>query len=229
MILRIASLLNRFRKEERGAVVVDFVPVFFALIVLVLVVFEIGIAYFLSLRSYKAAQIGARAAAVLPALHPGVPQINERFSEADEMGVPCLLPNGPTNVSRCVNPGGPWTCFGSDLSVGGCDARATEFDLIVENMRRTFPDLTRSEVIVSYIYRGLGETGGPFIPEVNVTIEAQAYRFVTFRLGSNSNSRSGQQLITDPDTIYGGVSASAFAENTVPQAINLPPPPDENN
>lgn len=215
MILRIANLLGKLRKfqrEERGAVVVDFIPVFFALIVVVLVVFEIGIAYFLSLRAYKAAQLGARAATVVPAVHPGVPSSNVRTNSTGQLGIPCLNPGTNPVSSRCVDPGGPWICDGSDLGAQGCDE--VGFALIVNNMRRTFPDLEPEEVTVSYIYRGLGETGGPLVPEVNVRILPQAYRFVIFRLGSDHRGTSSEQLVSSPATRYGGVSASAFSENT---------------
>lgn len=212
MILRLAALLKKFRNEDRGAVVVDFIPVFFALIVVVLVIFEIGIAYFLSLRAYKAAQLGARAATVVPAIHPGVPAINERLNPTGQLGVPCLDPRTPS-TSRCVIPAGsPWICSGTNLSAANCNEDG--FNQIVRDMQRTFPDLGPDEVTVSYIYRGLGETGGPFVPEVNVRIQAQAYRFMIFRLGSSSRGTSSEQLVSNPTTRYGGVSASAFGENT---------------
>lgn len=215
MIMRIANLLaklKKFQRDERGAVVVDFIPVFFALIIVVLVVFEIGIAYFLSLRAYKAAQLGARAATVVPAVHPAVPISNVRTNPTGLLGIPCLDPRTNPASSRCVDPGGPWICDGANLGDQGCDEDG--FNLIVQNMRRTFPDLEPEEVTVSYIDRGLGETGGTFVPEVNVRILPQAYRFLIFRLGPDHRGTSSEQLVSSPATRYGGVSASAFSENT---------------
>ncbi|MFK7945527.1 MAG: TadE/TadG family type IV pilus assembly protein [Paracoccaceae bacterium] len=211
MIRRLNSIFRKFRTEERGAVVVDFIPVFFCMIVVVLVIFEIGIAYFLSLRAYKAAQLGARAATVVPAVHPDVPPTNVRVNPVGELGVPCLDPRTNPASSRCVDPGGPWVCNGANL--GPCAANSDDFLLIVRDMQRTFPDLEPDEVTVSYIYRGLGETGGNFVPEVNVRIQAQAYRFVIFRLGSDQPGTRPQQLVSAPATRYGGVSASAFPDN----------------
>lgn len=208
MTARLRRQLRRFCADERGAVVVDYIPVFFFLILLVLLIFEIGIAYFLSLRAYKAAQLGARVATVLPAVHSGVPTINQRRNPLGSLGEPCFNPGG---VDRCVDPGGPWICTGSNLG-GECNEGV--FNLIVADMQRTFPDLTASEVTIAYIYRRLGETGGPLVPEVNVSIQQQAYEFVMFTLGSNASGRSDGQLAAHPATRYGGVSASAFAENT---------------
>lgn len=208
MMCGINRLLRRFRRDEDGAVVVDFIPVFFGLIIVVLVIFEIGIAYFLSLRSYKAAQVGARFATVIEAVHSDVPSINERRNEIGRLGVPCYNPIG---VNRCDDPGGPWICDGGNFS-SDCDADL--FNLVLNDMRRTMPDLEPNELTISYFYEPtLGVTGGPFIPEVNVRIDPQAYRFVVFRLGRSEKGTSPEQLVRNPGTRYGGVSASAFGEN----------------
>lgn len=220
--------LRRFRRQEDGAVVVDFVPVFFGLIIIVLVIFEIGIAYFLSLRSYKAAQLGARLATVIPAIHADVPAENQRSTENGLLGLPCFNPAGE---NRCTTPtGSPWICNGGSFDSGKCDQNL--FMQVVRDMQRTMPDLGPEEVTITYVYRQrLGVTGGPFVPEVNVRIIPQNYRFVIFRLGSSYCRRyssefdeNGQRdvnfeicaedLARNPGTRYGGVSASAFGENT---------------
>ena len=198
-----------FARDERGAVVIDHIPVFFCLIVIVLFIFEIGIAYFLNIRSHKAAQLGARIAATVPAVHSGVPNINVRSNPVGRLGEPCFNPNG---ASRCTNPGGPWVCEGHSLG-GQCDPAI--FGQIVDDMRRTFPDLTDSAVTITYIYRELGETGGPFVPEVNVAIQQHEYQFVVFQLGREDpkNNNDGGELYAQGATRYSGVSASAFAED----------------
>ena len=63
------ATLRRFAGDERGAVVVDQLPVLFLTMILVLLIFEIGLAYFLNLGTAKAAQLGLTrewAAALLP-------------------------------------------------------------------------------------------------------------------------------------------------------------------
>ena len=209
MISRLSNVIRHFGRDDRGAATIDYIPAFFAVIVVVLLIFEIGIAYFLNIRSHKAAQLGARVAATLPAVHNGVPSTNVRSNALGRMGEPCFNPIG---TSRCVNPGGPWVCSGHSLG-GNCDA--VVFGKIVDDMRRTFPDLTDSAVTISYIYRELGEAGGPFIPEVNVAIEPHEYQFVIFQLGRRDalNNEDGGELTSDGRTRYSGVSASAFAED----------------
>lgn len=215
MINRMQNLCLRFWRDQSGAVVVDFLPVFFAMIVLVMIIFEIGIAYFLSLRSFKAAQLGARVAVVLPAVHNDVPTFNAKVNTLGRDGQPCYNPNG---ADRCDDPGGPWVCDGAALDPA---CNATTFGLIVNDMRRVFANLEPEAVRVTYIYRGLGETGGAFVPEVNVRITPQEYRFLFFSLGQRTGT-----IEAKPATQYGSVSASAYGENTSgttqPQAPQAP-------
>lgn len=220
------GMMQKFLRDQRGAVVIDFIPVFFVLVVIVLFIFEIGIAYFLNIRSHKAAQIGARIAVTLPAVHASVPRVNVPANSGGRLGEPCFNPNGP---SRCTDPGGPWVCRGSSL-VGACDS--VLFGQIVDDMRRTFPDLTNSAVTITYINRELGETGGRFVPEVNVAIEPHEYEFVVFSLGNydrrysgdGSNASAGNDdNVRNPATRYSGVSASAFGED-----MSLAPTPAPN-
>ncbi|MEM6622437.1 MAG: hypothetical protein AAF674_09435 [Pseudomonadota bacterium] len=221
--------VRQFIRDQNGAVVVDFVPVFFGMVVIILVIFEIGIAYFLSLRSLKAAQIGARVAAVMPAIHSGVPLTNERPAPlvageptgAD--GEPCFNPSG---ADRCVDPGGPWICDGGSFDASVCDPVA--FGMLVRDMRRTFSNLDPAAVTVTYAYRRLGETGGQFIPEVNVTIAAHDYTFAIFSLGDycrqngQNCSSDGADLDGKNRTRFGSVSASAYGENTAGLAQPVP-------
>ncbi len=215
MIRRLAAATRRFAADDRGALIVDHIPVFFFIMLLVLLIFEIGIAYFLNIRSYKAAQIGARVAAVLPPIHSDVPLTNQRTNALGRLGVPCYNPNGS---DRCTDPGGPWICDGSSLG-GKCDSAI--FGQVVNDMRRTFPDLKDSSVTISYIYRQLGEAGGPFVPEVNVSIQAHEYEFVIFSLGRD---HSKGELVEHSGTRYSGVTASAFGEDMTPE-LTLPPDP----
>lgn len=207
------SYWRRFLHDDEGAVVIDHIAAFFFIILLVLLIFEICIAYFMNIRSYKAAQIGARVASILPAVHADVPVTNQRVNGLGRLGMPCYNPNG---LDRCVDPGGPWVCDGNELDAS-CDTAL--FAQIVTDMRRTFPDLQDESVTIRYIYRQLGETGGPFVPEVNVSIQAHEYEFVIFSLGSDHRD---DQLVGHGGTRFSGVTASAFGEDMTPE-ITLPP------
>jgi hypothetical protein len=200
--------VRRFLRDDNGAIVIDHIASFFFIILLVLLIFEICIAYFMNIRSYKAAQIGARVASILPPVHADVPLTNQRANGLGRLGMPCYNPNG---LDRCVNPGGPWVCNGSDLD-SSCNTAL--FSQVVTDMRRTFPDLQDESVTIRYIYRQLGETGGPFVPEVNVSIQAHEYEFVIFSLGSDHRD---DQLVGHGGTRYSGVTASAFGEDMTPE------------
>ncbi len=196
-----ARALRRFLGDERGAVVVDQLPVLFLSMVLVLLIFEVGLAYFLNLGTAKAAQLGARVAVTLPAAHPGVPTLNLPRPGDVENGVWCYQPDGS---DACADPGGPWVCDGASL--GGCNGLL--FERIVADMRRSYPRLAAEDVVVTYAYRRLGIVGGDFVPEVRVTVRAQSYAFLTLILSDVMGALSEKDAIT-----FAGASASAFGEH----------------
>ncbi len=201
----IMGSLRRFLRDERGVVVIDFLPVFFAVLIIVLTIFEIGVAYYLTLGAQKAAQLGARVAVTLPPIHSDVPLNNVpnlAVTREDLRGVPCRIPGSPNG---CANPSGPWVCDGASLS-GLCDA--TAFTRVVAEMRRTYPRLTADSVTITYINRDLGNVGDPFIPEVNVAINPQTYKLATLTLGSITGL-----LIEKGSTNMASISSSAFGEN----------------
>lgn len=195
-----ARSLRRFVHDERGAVVVDHLPVMFLTLILVLLIFEIGLAYFLNLGTAKAAQLGARVAVTLPALHPEVPQLNAPAPGDVENGVWCYQPDGS---DACQDPGGPWVCDGASL--GACDS--ADFQRIVADMRRSYPRLEQRDVVVTYAYRRLGIVAGDFVPEVTVTVRAQSYAFLTLMLSDALGAFSDKGPIT-----FAGASSSAFGE-----------------
>lgn len=195
------ATLRRFARDEQGAVVVDQLPVLFLTLILVLLIFEIGLAYFLNLGTAKAAQLGARVAVTLPALHPDVPQLNAPASNAVENGAWCAQPDG---TDACADPGGPWVCDGASL--GACDSR--NFARIVADMQRSYPRLAPEDVVVSYAYRRLGIVGGDFVPEVRVTVRAQSYAFLTLILSDVTGALSEKGPIA-----FAGASSSAFGEH----------------
>jgi hypothetical protein len=197
----IARSLRRFAGDERGAVVVDHLPVLFLTMVIVLLIFEIGLAYFLNLGTAKAAQLGARVAVTLPALHPAVPTLNAPGSADVENGVWCGQPDGR---DVCRHPGGPWVCDGASL--GACDSRL--FARIVADMRRSYPRLAPEDVVITYTYRRLGMVGGEFVPEVTVSVRPQSYAFLTLIL----SDVVGAFAEKDP-VVFAGASSSAFGEH----------------
>ena len=192
---------RRLARDERGAVVVDQLPVLFLSMLIVLLIFEIGLAYFLNLGTAKAAQLGARVAVTLPAAHPDVPRLNQPRSADVENGAWCVQPDGS---DACVDPGGPWVCDGAGL--GACNPLV--FERIVADMRRSYPRLASEDVVVTYSYRRLGIVGGDFVPEVRVDIRAQSYAFLTLVLSQVTGALAEKNPI-----VFAGASASAFGEH----------------
>ena len=201
----ISGALRRFLRDDRGSVVVDHLPVLFLLIIIVLMIFEIGLAYFMNLGTAKAAQLGARIAVVVPPIHPDVPEVNVANTGSARSGDTCYQGSG---TDACADPGGPWVCDGASL--GTCDA--TTFSRITADMRRTYARLNDEDVVITYSYRRLGTVDGPFVPEVNVAVRAQSYSFLTLVLSDMAGV-----LTEDQDPIaFAGASASAFGERMNP-------------
>ena len=112
----------------------------------------------------KAAQIGARAAIVSGAVHSAVPLRNQVDVRYGDQGDSCYQPSG---LSACVDPGGPWICNAA-LNDPACNAERTA--TVLQEMRRVYTTLRDEDVTVAYRYLQLGYAGGPFVPEVEVTI-----------------------------------------------------------
>lgn len=196
-----AGAVGRYLRDERGAVVVDHLPVLFLTLILVLLVFEIGVAYFLNLGTAKAAQLGARVAVTLPALHPDVPALNTPHPGDVENGVWCHQPDG---ADVCTDPGGPWVCDGASLDA--CDGAT--FARIVADMRRSYPRLAPEDVVITYTYRRLGVVRGDFVPEVMVTVRSQSYTFLTLIMSDVVGAFTEKGPI-----LFAGASSSAFGEH----------------
>lgn len=220
------TMLRRFWNDERGAVVIDHIPVFFALTVIVLFIVEVGVAHFLLIRAQKAVQLGARMAINLPPAMTGVPTRNVGTTPSGGSHIPCYAGSGVTN---CVDPGGPWQCKGS-----ACGAfSGTVMALIVQEMQRVDASIDIEEVTLTYIYRGLGNADGPFIPEINVALDQRSYDFALLRLGEGQTQDEPKGVlvnfvadtIDDPATLYSGVSASMFGENLETSVAALANPP----
>ena len=206
--------------------VIDHIPVFFALTVIVLFIVEVGVAHFLLIRAQKAVQLGARMAINLPPAMGGVPTANVGVTPSGGAHIPCYAGTGSSN---CVDPGGPWQCKGAT-----CDAfSGTVMALIVQEMQRVDASIDPEEVTLTYIYRGLGNADGPFIPEINVALDERSYDFALISLGEGQAQDQPNGVlvnfvadtVVDPMTIYSGVSASMFGENLDSSVAALANPP----
>ena len=236
--------LSRFKRNENGAVVVDHIPVFFAVTLIVLIMIELGIAHFLQLRAQKAVQLGARVAVSLPPAHADVPTINVPTSEIDGLNVPCYT-TLPTilNGGNCVDPGN-FQCRGT-----GCTGNdGVTIARIVQEMQRVEPSIDIDDVTITYVYRSLGNAGGPYRPEIVVNIGQRSYDFALLSLGpgvrTDNPAPFTKNIVADtvahgPTTygtavdeavIYSGIVASAISEglfdsSTIASDTSSNPPP----
>lgn len=206
---------HRFWRDERGAATIDHIPVFLVVTIIVMVIMELGIAHFLQLRAQKAVQLGARIAVTMPPAAPGVPTTNEKVDEQIGREFPCFSNVGQVN---CEAPDQvAWQCTGSGCTGNGGISMAR----IVNDMRRVDPSITLEEVTVTYIYRGLGNAGGAFIPQVNVSIGNRTYDLAILTLGGGQKQANPKPYMVDfvadfethEATIYSGVTANAFGES----------------
>ena len=161
---RAAASVTRFLRDDRGSVVIDFLPVFAAVFAIVVFIIEVGIGFYLNVAAQKAAQIGARAAVTHNPVHSGVPDVNRLFYANGRLGDACYQDSG---ADACLDPGGPWVCDGSGLAA---ECNPIVFNRIVRDMRRADANMAPDRVRVTYVYRRLGYAGGPFVPEVRVDV-----------------------------------------------------------
>lgn len=220
---------QKFIRDERGAVVVDHIPVFFAVTIIVMIIMELGIAHFMQLRTQKAVQLGARIAATMPAAAPGVPTVNEKADPEISRGLPCFNNKGDNN---CAPPSQiVWRCTGLAECTGNDSVTMAR---IVNDMRRVDPTIHESEVTVTYVYRALGNAGGPFVPQINVSIADRTYDFALLSLGGSQKQANPSSYLvnfaadfqTHEAILYAGISANAFGErmtNPVPDGLGTSP------
>ncbi|MGF1444844.1 MAG: TadE/TadG family type IV pilus assembly protein [Pikeienuella sp.] len=192
------SILRHYVRDDRGAVTVDFVVTFLPIMLFILTICEIAIAYYLISSAQKGAQLGARLAAVQTPIHNGVWLENRVNLANGEEGDSCYQASGN---DACLDPGVTWECLGSSFDTNVCDW--TAFTAIVTEVQRLYPTIQAGDVDISYIYRRLGVAGGPFVPEVRVTIAQRdsPVNFMSlaglFRLRSASASVLAEDMLTN--------------------------------
>ncbi len=159
--------MREFLKDEGGHATTDFVVVFLPVMLFVLTICELAIAFHFTASAQKSAQLGARLAAAQAPVHRDVWPTNRLDPANGAPGDACYQPTG----DACVDPGVSWVCDGAALDAR-CDAQA--FVDLVSEVRRLYPAVVPSDVRISYVYRRLGVAGGPFVPEVAVSIRERA-------------------------------------------------------
>lgn len=191
----------RFLRDRRGAATVEFVVLFLPMIALVFTCFQVALAYHFTLTAQKAVEIGARIAAVRDPVHRNIPARNVT-SSTGTIEEPCAL-------DHCVDPGGPWTCSGADLTLAQCDAAA--FDAIFQEVAAFAYLLNPEDMEITYRYARLGKAGGPFVPIIRVEIVERPFAF-QFGFDLGFGNRQGTSQSQERRTQV-GIAAEAIAED----------------
>ncbi len=155
--------MRAFLTDERGAATLDFVMVFVPVLLFVLTIAELVIAFHFTSAAQKSANLAVRLAAGREPVHTEVWETNRLDPRFGNAGDACYQPTG----DACMNPGRAWVCTGNALEPG-CDPAA--FDALIAEVRRLYPTVRPDDVTVAYVYRRLGVAGGPFVPEISVSI-----------------------------------------------------------
>lgn len=139
-------------------------------------------------KAEKATQSGARYAVVTDLVADGLK--NENYSFAVDGGIPqgTVVPIGAFGGISCSSTGGAVSCACLDSSACdfGEDADSTAFANIVAEMQLIKPDISADNVVVDYLWSGLGFSGDPNGPDVaplvNVRLQDMEFTPVTLFL-----------------------------------------------
>lgn len=192
--------LRKFWRDENGAATIEYVVLLLPLLALVFTSFQIALAYHFSLTAQKAVELGARIAAVRDPVFTALPDENTLVSSGEfQAGDSCAS-------GACEHMGGPFSCSGTDLGAGNCDAVA--FAAISDEVSRLAYLLDSDDLTITYYYGALGFAGGPFTPIVEVKIEERPFflQFM-FNLGFGQGGSEAQEVSLP------AVAATAIAED----------------
>jgi hypothetical protein len=186
-----------FIPDDRGGVAVEFVALLPTFLLFTFFVFDIAIAMLWVGTVEKAAQLGARLAAVSDYAVTGLTGDKNQFAAGAEAGDDCSTGCEP------FNEGEPLTCTGNDCV-------PERFNPIFTRMDAIASALEPENVTITYQYVGLGFAGGPIVPRVTITVQNVAYNTVTSDLLTGL-----YRLVTgDPEADFPGLTTMPRIEAT---------------
>lgn len=169
-IEHIFSRWKSFRRDKRGAVLVEFAVSLALFLLLTFGLVDYGRMGFNYVMAEKAVQIAARVAAVRPPVCPGVPQtnaVNAGNANPPRFGTKC---NAVANT--CAAPAAA-VCVGSA-------ANATSAEIWGRIQPLLPPNATIANIQFRYEFDvNLGFLGGPYIPMVTAEITNLNFTFAT--------------------------------------------------
>ena len=165
----VMQLWRRLVSNQSGASVVEFAIVSMLFFALVFFIIDMGLIAWQWNNASKAAQVGARLAAVRPAVCPGVPQVFSRRSDITNAG------DAPAGTNCATQNNSSSVCQQITISCTGTVAQAnlpTEFNEIWTNMGLFLP-IGATPANVQFTYQSRPELGfinGPWIGMVTVQL-----------------------------------------------------------
>ena len=151
-------IITRLFKDRTAASAAEFALVLPLLLFFLFGIVDGGRLMWMSNRAEKAAQMGARYAAVTDMIPSTLASRDFALNGGVPGGDP--VPVGLFNTTECNNT----TC------TNGWGYNAAAFNKVVERIRLFFPEATASNVLVQYDNVGLGFAGDPNGPDVSPVI-----------------------------------------------------------
>lgn len=167
---------NRFRRDQDGAALTEFLLILPILVFSVFSVVDMGMLMWKWNQASKATQAGARYAVTHAIVATGVNDFGNPEDTAN-VGRSCTNPDGSQAMSGGETPAALCPASDSTCTSGGCDGsfipasvNSAAFTGIVEAVQQWLPTATADNVVVTYSTIGLGFIGRPGGSPVAVTV-----------------------------------------------------------
>lgn len=203
------SLLRAFRRDQRGATLVEGLLAFPVILLACAVIIEFGVAVIQYNQTVKALQIGARQLAVSdPIATNFTAALTTGYGTAQGVPTPSAAASAAcgAGTTACTTAGMNRLIFGSD---NRCD---TNVGSGVTGMCDLYSRIRATNVLVTYHRSGLGYVGRPGGPVPTITIEVRNLNFEFLflgaimrlaSLGGNSGFPDAIAIPANPVTITG--------------------------
>ncbi|WP_170336913.1 TadE/TadG family type IV pilus assembly protein [Ruegeria arenilitoris] len=181
-IERIKRDVSRLTRDEDGSTIVEMAVVLPLFLLIFLGLIDFGRLAFHYIAAEKTAQVAARMAAVMPPACDGIPTTNFRGGYTDvsgpRFGTNCSFATGVCFVPTLEDS----TCDGDDPASVAAQTTRNEIWNMLQFAVPNDPTANFDAGNIEYTYEfdpQMNFLGGPYVPNVTVTIEALPFRFVS--------------------------------------------------
>lgn len=176
---------NRCLRSGRGGTAAEFALVLPVLLFFLFGIIDAGRLMWTWNKAEKATQMGARYAVVTGPVPSGL--VNFSFVGVGGLTQGDNVPAGAYGTMTCEQPSGTVTCAcATGTCPWGTGATAQSFTNVYDRMRRFFPELAASNVLIDYSPSGLGFAGDPngadIAPLVTVRLRNMTFMPIMMRI-----------------------------------------------